>query len=441
MAKAILIALALLLAVPAVSRAAVAEVKAGSKESGLPNHFVSYSADPGEANHVSVVNEQHGSQIDDAGAQLRAGSGCDQLSPHAVFCHAKALFATLGDGDDSLDAPKGNVDGGPGNDVLRVGGDVYGGLGDDLLVGRAGNDRLDGGGGRDVLRGGAGNDDLRDGDFDFIFGDVGPDVIDGGKGSDSVTYSRRQGQIVVDLRRAGGQGGPGEGDTLRSVESVFSEGARDRDVVIGNGAANGIDVFGDHSIARGMGGDDYITAWSTRRDVLSGGPGNDILERGDDFPAGVPDALSCGPGHDVVYLRQEHAAQFVPSDCEWVKDGDDATMRYRLRGSLPRLNAVVARVSMGECITDEPDCSFVWALRQEVGHGAGSRGPLLAKRVQHVRRNRVAPLVALRLTRAGRALLARRGKVRARLGEWGIAGVVGGFVMPIRLCRTLTRSC
>src|SRR4051794_32212965 len=119
MAKAILTALALLLITAPVSHAAVAEVNAGSKASGLPDHFVSYSADPGEANRVTVVNEGHGSRIDDEGAQLRAGPGCDQLSPHEVFCHAKAFYATLGDGDDTLSAPKGNVDAGDGNDVLR----------------------------------------------------------------------------------------------------------------------------------------------------------------------------------------------------------------------------------------------------------------------------------------------------------------------------------
>jgi hypothetical protein len=439
-AKAILIALAVLLVAAPVSHAAVAEVEVGGGEKSPPGRSVSYSADPGEANRVTVVDEGRASRIRDDGAELRAGTGCDQVSPHEVLCHAQGLSALLDDGDDSLTAPNGGVHGGPGNDVLRIGGLADGGPGDDVLHGRGGNDRLDGGGGRDVLRGAGGDDYLSDGDRDYVVGGIGPDVLDGGTGLDLVSYSPRGARLVIDLRRRGGQGGPGEGDTLRSVESVVDGGGLEPSILTGDGGPNGLDVFADHSVARGLGGDDYLTAWSERRDVLSAGAGDDILERSD-YPAGVPDTLSCGSGRDEVYLAQDHESQFVPPDCEWVRDADEASNRYHLLGPLQRADAAVMRLTMGECLTDFGDCTLVWALRREVGHGAGSSGPLLAKQVEHVRRNRRGHLIALRLTRAGRALVARHRSVRARFGFLGGGRVNGGFVIKLRLCRTLTRSC
>src|SRR3954471_11819903 len=110
----------MLVAAP-VGHAAVAEVQVGGTDKGPSGKSVSYSADSGEANRVTVVNEGQGSRIRDDGAELRAGTECDQVSPHEVFCHAKGLVAVLGDGDDSLRAHNGGVHGGAGNDALRVG--------------------------------------------------------------------------------------------------------------------------------------------------------------------------------------------------------------------------------------------------------------------------------------------------------------------------------
>ncbi len=76
------------------------------------------------------------------------------------------------------------LDGRGGNDNLSINALVsvpvvlYGGLGDDTLIGGAGNDSLFGNEGNDTLIGGAGNDSL--------FGSVGNDVISGEAGQDSL---------------------------------------------------------------------------------------------------------------------------------------------------------------------------------------------------------------------------------------------------------------
>jgi Ca2+-binding RTX toxin-like protein len=75
------------------------------------------------------------------------------------------LWVYGGDGNDV-------IVGGAGNDLLR------GGDGDDTLIGGAGDDRLWGGGGDDSLQGGAGNDELSD-----VYGH---NRLDGGAGNDTL---------------------------------------------------------------------------------------------------------------------------------------------------------------------------------------------------------------------------------------------------------------
>ncbi len=76
--------------------------------------------------------------------------------------------------------------GGAGNDLIIGGsGDdrIFGEGGRDLLFGRDGDDRLDGGAGADFLFGGFGNDVLLGGlGDDWLFGGPGLDVLDGGPG-------------------------------------------------------------------------------------------------------------------------------------------------------------------------------------------------------------------------------------------------------------------
>ena len=76
--------------------------------------------------------------------------------------------------------------GGSGNDVIIGGGGddrVFGEEGDDIILGRNGDDRLDGGEGDDRLFGGPGDGELSGGlGDDWLFGGPGVDDLDGGLG-------------------------------------------------------------------------------------------------------------------------------------------------------------------------------------------------------------------------------------------------------------------
>ncbi|MEM9215575.1 MAG: Calx-beta domain-containing protein [Cyanobacteria bacterium P01_F01_bin.150] len=101
-----------------------------------------------------------------------------------------------GDGNDTLIGDDGNdfLEGGNGDDLLKGGegsDDVYGGDGDDTLTGGEGYDALHGNDGNDMLSGGDTDDDLygNDGD-DFLKGGEGSDDLEGGNGDDTLTGGR-----------------------------------------------------------------------------------------------------------------------------------------------------------------------------------------------------------------------------------------------------------
>ncbi|WP_165390207.1 calcium-binding protein [Thalassococcus sp. S3] len=87
-------------------------------------------------------------------------------------------------GDDSLEGGSGldSLFGGAGNDTLKAG------AGDDEMRGGSGNDQLFGGQGQDFIKGGKGNDKILGGNqSDTLDGGAGADVIRGGKGMDQIT--------------------------------------------------------------------------------------------------------------------------------------------------------------------------------------------------------------------------------------------------------------
>lgn len=103
----------------------------------------------------------------------------DSLSPEAEL----DLAFFLGEGDDSLDAGRGDdyAHGGAGNDVMFLR------QGDDLAYGGTGDDRIDLGQGDDTGFGGSGADRLTgNGGNDVIHGEAGDDVLLGGTGSDTI---------------------------------------------------------------------------------------------------------------------------------------------------------------------------------------------------------------------------------------------------------------
>jgi Ca2+-binding RTX toxin-like protein len=129
------------------------------------------------------------------------------------------------------------VDGGDGNDVLRAtasavsfsepyldGDSLYGGNGNDRLIGSMGGDYLHGGSGNDVLIGRGGtttNSDWlygEDGD-DLLIGSAGQDRFDGGAGADRIRFTAIPAKAdQVDIVAWTN----GDGDRLEFSQSVFT---------------------------------------------------------------------------------------------------------------------------------------------------------------------------------------------------------------------------
>lgn len=117
-----------------------------------------------------------------------AGDGGEQLTGAATSVVALNDYLFGGAGDDTLLGLRGDdyLEGGAGSDRL-VGDD-----GSDTLIGGAGNDSLSGGDGVDQLAGGAGDDTLDGGDgYDFY-------QISEGGGADVIVDSDRNGTLVFD---------------------------------------------------------------------------------------------------------------------------------------------------------------------------------------------------------------------------------------------------
>jgi Ca2+-binding RTX toxin-like protein len=141
-----------------------------------------------------------------------SGEG-DNLDPSVYFILG-------GSGNDDITA--GAAGGGAGNDTLTVSpgssGFLFGGSGDDVLVGRSRFDDLEGGVGNDTLSGGASSDYLSGGrGDDTLRGDDGPDSILGNQGNDWLSGGLGRDDLF---------GGLGN-DTIRSRDGL-------RDYVDGN---------------------------------------------------------------------------------------------------------------------------------------------------------------------------------------------------------------
>ena len=195
--------------------------------------------------------------------------------------------------DDLAGTPRADVIcAGAGDDrVSGLGGDdvLVGGEGDDTLLGGDGHDLLQGGWGSDVLDGGAdsGRSEGGQGADRFVTGAApdGAHQLVGGPGHDVVDYGARTGPVTVTLDGLGGDGEPGEGDSVGAPAPWSSS----PDIE---------EVLGGH-------GDDVLTGvgW---QETLVGGPGADLLRGGggrDDLRGadGVEgnDRLDGGDGQDT----------------------------------------------------------------------------------------------------------------------------------------------
>ncbi|MEA2272906.1 MAG: hypothetical protein QOI98_1614 [Solirubrobacteraceae bacterium] len=392
-------ALALLIAAQA-AHAGTAEVGSpvcSPKNSCTDRSSVSYVAAPGERNVVTYSGGGGTWTLRDSGAPVTAGRGCTSRGPHAAVCEADTghLSVYAGDGNDAVDVPRGSIGGGEGDDRIHASGFLGGGPGDDEVIGREGADAVGGGGGTDVVRGGGGRDELRDGDW----GDapLDADVLDGGAGRDRLEYFDVDGlDVRLDLGAERLQG-----DVLSDVEEVSVRGESAR--MVGDAEPNYLITDAGRNVMRGRGGDDELTALSSERDVLAGGPGDDWLT----LPAPTRidnelDSIACGPGFDTVDAVPRY--QLVPRDCERAFAG---RATFLLGSAVPHPRVAVALVRGLHC---ERRCEITLTIES-----AGEGGKILGRRVESFERLRRRHRIRVNLSEQGRRVLRRRGDLRVWL--------------------------
>lgn len=193
---------------------------------------------------------------------------------------------------------------------------LYGGGGDDTLVGSPAGDYLYGQDDGDGLMGGPGNDKLFGGaGNDGYFGDEGNDALwadassdgsdefYGGDGTDTVNYSKRTNPLTVTV----GNGLFDDGETdefdLIDFDVETINGGAGNDVMTGNTFANTLNGgLGDDQLHGGT-GDDTLNG-GDGADTLSGDGGNDALNGGlgDDELRGYAgnDTMYGGDGADIL---------------------------------------------------------------------------------------------------------------------------------------------
>jgi len=149
--------------------------------------------DAEEAGQLNFVNRGDLVSTDlDEGAAILGSDGADTVRNRGSITGE----VDLGAGDDVFTSRGGelidaDVYGGDGNDRL-IGShgddDLSGDAGDDKLIGHRGDDVLDGGDGNDILRGGQGSDWLDGGDGDDLLssGSGAEDLLEGGAGDDKL---------------------------------------------------------------------------------------------------------------------------------------------------------------------------------------------------------------------------------------------------------------
>lgn len=296
----VLLCAAILLGVAPGSAAA-----ATAGRSSLDGESLVYSADPGEANRLTVSRDGDRVAFDDAGATVTPGYGCTAVTPHRVSCERPSGGSTsveLGDGNDEATTS---------GDVGDAAGTIYlsGEQGDDTLHGTADSNGLSGGAGDNTLDVGPGTTSV---DAVLTLGDGSPfgmpEIVPGRDTINCVPPATSAGfrSVVID-----------ESDVVNGdcgvVPSVFTPTA-----VVVRGT-DGPDVLaGNYYPTRlyGLGGDDRIFSTGTTRNRADGGPGNDTIESGGLLLGGdgndrltsaiandLPVRQDGGPGDDLLVGR------------------------------------------------------------------------------------------------------------------------------------------
>ena len=147
-------------------------------------------------NDLLIGGTGHDILVGQGGNDLLIGDGDNSLTQKGSLDHLDYLMGTHAQGDDLAAGIHHLFDHGTAQEISHFtngienlniesshdGNDhLYGGTGDDILVGMGGNDHLYGGEGHDILLGGSGND--------VLAGGKGDDILAGGTGNDIFKYT------------------------------------------------------------------------------------------------------------------------------------------------------------------------------------------------------------------------------------------------------------
>ena len=268
-----------------------------------------------------------------------------------VFGQAGNDMLVLDESNGAL--PPADMFGGTGNDT------IVGGSGGDMLFGQSGNDTLQGRGGNDFLFGGAGNDTLTGGDGDDqVFGEGGndrmiwnpgddTDLVEGGDGTDTAEVNGGNG---AEAFTATANGTRVRFDRLDPTPFSLDMGTTEKLVLNMNGGDDTFSATGNLAdlisvTVDGGAGNDTILG-SNGADTLLGGDGNDFIDgqQGNDV-------AMLGAGDDVF--------QWDPGDGSDTVEGQDGydtllfngsnigeTMEISANGGRVRLTRDVGTITM-----------------------------------------------------------------------------------------------
>jgi Ca2+-binding RTX toxin-like protein len=290
------------------------------------------------AGTLSVFGDSLDNTIDisrDAAGKLLVNGGAVAIKGGTATVANTALIQVFGQGgNDTITLneaqgalPRANLFGGAGNDTL------IGGSGGDMLFGQSGNDTLLGKGGFDFLFGGSENDTLTGGDADDqVFGESGNDRMVWNPGDDTDLNEGGAGTDTVEVNGGGGaevftataNGTRVRFDRLDPAPFSIDIGTSENLVLNANGGNDSFSATGNLAAlikitVDGGAGNDTILG-SNGNDLLLGGDGEDFI----DGQQGNDGALM-GAGNDVF--------QWDPGDGSDTVEGQDGADTMLFNGS------------------------------------------------------------------------------------------------------------
>jgi Ca2+-binding RTX toxin-like protein len=289
--------------------------------------------DTRQKNNITVSRDQAGNLLLNNGAIPVTGGRPTVANTRLiqVFGRDNGDTITMDEANGAL--PAAQLFGGGGNDT------IIGGSGNDQLFGLAGNDTLIGGGGNDLLFGGAGNDTLTGGaGNDQVFGQAGDDqmiwnpgdgtdLFEGGAGNDTAVVNGGNGAETFTITPNGSRvrfdrvtPAPFSLDIGTTENLVVNANGGDDIITASNGLAGLINLTvdggaGNDTITGGDGNDQLLGG--DGNDVITGGRGSDtaILGAGDDTfiwnPGDGSDVVEGQDGFDTLLFNGANVAENI----------------------------------------------------------------------------------------------------------------------------------